>query len=105
MESLTPRISDMRSGRLSILQIRGVDNLRNINVTHNSYIYATMIFTASYVMFWMCADPLRGQLGGSWAPEIEAVQGVVGSRPDRDIISRVALVKDGDDLVARGRVK
>ncbi len=57
-------------------------------------------------------------MGGSWALEIEtflgleslgecllAVQGVGGSRPDRDIISGVALVKGRDDLVTRDRVK
>jgi hypothetical protein len=34
-------------------------------------IYAPMIYTAPYVMFLMRADPLRGQVGGGWALEIE----------------------------------
>jgi hypothetical protein len=34
-------------------------------------IYAPMIYTAPYVMCLMCADPLRGQVGGGWALEIE----------------------------------
>jgi len=63
MELLTPSITDMRSGRLSVLQIRGVDNLRNTNVTHNSYWCTYVLYgPAPYVMFWMCADPLRGQV-------------------------------------------
>jgi hypothetical protein len=109
----------MRSGRLSVLQIRGVDYLRNTNVTHNSYLCTYDLYgPAPFVMFWMCADSIRGQVEGSWALEIEtflgieplgechlAVQRVGGSRPHRDIISQVALVKDGDDLVARDRVK
>ncbi len=33
--------------------------------------YAPVIFTARYVMFWMRADPLRGQVGGGWALEID----------------------------------
>ncbi len=32
--------------------------------------YAPMIYTALYIMFLMRADPLRGQVGGGWAPEI-----------------------------------
>jgi hypothetical protein len=34
-------------------------------------IYAPMIYTAPCVMFLMRADPLRGQVGGGWALEIE----------------------------------
>jgi hypothetical protein len=30
-----------------------------------------MIFTAPYVMLLMMANPLRGQVGGGWALEIE----------------------------------
>jgi hypothetical protein len=30
-------------------------------------IHAPMINTAPYVKFWMRADPLLGQVGGSWA--------------------------------------
>ncbi len=29
-----------------------------------------MIYTTLYVMFLMCADPLRGQVGGGWALEM-----------------------------------
>ncbi len=45
----------------------------------NSYlsIYAPMIYTAPY-MFWMRADPLRGQVRGGWAPEIETFFGPCG---------------------------
>ncbi len=39
--------------------------------------YALMIFRAPYVMFWMHADPLRGQVGGGWALEIETFLGPV----------------------------
>ncbi len=34
-------------------------------------IYAPMIYTAPFIMFWMRAYPLRGQVGGGWALEIE----------------------------------
>jgi hypothetical protein len=34
-------------------------------------IYGPMIFTAPYVMLLMMANPLRGQVGGGWALEIE----------------------------------
>jgi hypothetical protein len=34
-------------------------------------IYGPMIYTAPYVMVLMRADPLRGQVGGGWALEIE----------------------------------
>jgi hypothetical protein len=33
-------------------------------------IYAPMIYTALFIMFWMCAYPLLGQVGGGWALEI-----------------------------------
>jgi hypothetical protein len=36
-----------------------------------------MIYTAPYVMFWMRADPLRGQVGGGWALEIKTFLGPV----------------------------
>jgi hypothetical protein len=36
-----------------------------------------MIYTAPCVMFLMRADPLRGQVGGSWALEIESFLGPV----------------------------
>ncbi len=32
-------------------------------------IYAPMIYTAPCIMFWMCAYPLRGEVGGRWALE------------------------------------
>ncbi len=35
-------------------------------------IYALMIYTARCIMFWMRAYPLRGQVGGGWAREIES---------------------------------
>jgi hypothetical protein len=34
-------------------------------------IYGPMIYMAPYVMVLMRADPLRGQVGGGWALEIE----------------------------------
>jgi hypothetical protein len=34
-----------------------------------------MINTAPYVMFLMRADPLRGQVGGGWALEIDTLLG------------------------------
>ncbi len=40
-------------------------------------IYAPMIYTASYVMFLMRADPLRGQVRGGWALEIKTFLGPV----------------------------
>ncbi len=40
-------------------------------------IYAPMIYTAPYIMFLMCADPLRGQAGGGWALEIDTFLGPV----------------------------
>ncbi len=40
-------------------------------------IYAPMINTAPYVMFWMHADPLQGQVGGVWVLEIETFLGPV----------------------------
>jgi hypothetical protein len=40
-------------------------------------IYALMIYKAPYVIFLMRADPLRGQVGGDWALEIETFFGTV----------------------------
>ena len=40
-------------------------------------IYAPMVYTAPCVMFFMRADPLRGQVGGGWALEIETFLGPV----------------------------
>jgi hypothetical protein len=40
--------------------------------TRQIAIYADMIYTASCIMFWMCAYSLRGQVGGDWALEIES---------------------------------
>jgi hypothetical protein len=38
-------------------------------------IFAPMIYTAPCIMFWMRAYPLRGQVGGGWALEIESFLG------------------------------
>ncbi len=40
-------------------------------------IYTPMIYTEPCIMFWMCAYPLRGQVGGGWAREIESFLGLV----------------------------
>jgi hypothetical protein len=40
-------------------------------------IYAPMIYTAPCIMFWMCAYPFRGELGGGWALEFESFLGAV----------------------------
>ncbi len=40
-------------------------------------IYAPMIYTEPYIMFWMRAYPLRGQVGRGWALEIESFLGPV----------------------------
>jgi hypothetical protein len=40
-------------------------------------IYAPMNYTAPYVMCLMREDPLRGQVGGGWALEIETFLGPV----------------------------
>jgi hypothetical protein len=34
-----------------------------------------MIYTALCIMFWLRAYPLRGQVGGGWALEIESFLG------------------------------
>jgi len=36
-----------------------------------------MIYTAPCVMFLMCADPLRGQVGGGWSLEIKSLLGLM----------------------------
>ncbi len=36
-----------------------------------------MIYTAPCIMVWMRAYPLRGQVGGGWALEIESFLGPV----------------------------
>jgi hypothetical protein len=46
-----------------------------IQCKHKIAIYATLIYTAPYVMFLICADQLRGQVGGGWALEIETLLG------------------------------
>jgi hypothetical protein len=49
-------------------------------------IYAPMIYTAPYIMFWMRAYPLRGQVGGGWALEFESFLGPVKwHRADRRV--------------------
>ncbi len=40
-------------------------------------IYVHMIYTAPCLMFWMRAGPLRGQVGGGLALEIETILGPV----------------------------
>ncbi len=40
-------------------------------------IYAPMIYTALCIMFWMRAYPVRGQVGGGWALNIESFLGPV----------------------------
>jgi hypothetical protein len=40
-------------------------------------IYAPLIYTAPCVLFLMCADTLRGQVGGGWVLEIESFLGPV----------------------------
>jgi hypothetical protein len=45
-----------------------------------------MIYTALYVMVLMRADPLRGQVGGDWAMEIDTFLGPVKwHRADRRV--------------------
>jgi hypothetical protein len=45
-----------------------------------------MIYTAKCIMFWMRAYPLRGQVGGGWALEIESFLGPVQwHRADRRV--------------------
>jgi hypothetical protein len=52
-----------------------VENTNMTNIQKTPSIYAPMIYTAPYVMFLMRADPLRGQVGGGWALEIETFLG------------------------------
>jgi hypothetical protein len=50
--------------------------LNIINITNIEFaIYAPTIYTPPYVPFMMRADPLRGQVGGGWALEIETFWG------------------------------
>jgi hypothetical protein len=37
--------------------------------------FALMIYTALCIMFWMCAYPLIGQVGGGWALEFSSFLG------------------------------
>jgi hypothetical protein len=37
--------------------------------------YAPMIYTALCIMFWMCAYPLLGQVGGGWSLEFSSFLG------------------------------
>jgi hypothetical protein len=43
----------------------------------NITIYAPTIYKAPCIMFWMCAYPLRGELGGGWTLEFESFLGPV----------------------------
>ncbi len=61
-------------------------------------IYAPMIYTPQKVIFLMPADPLRGQVGGGWALEIETwalkwqrAKGRVPFGPKKVEISRAQL--------------
>jgi hypothetical protein len=45
-----------------------------------------MIYTALCIMFWMCAYPLLGEVGGGWALEFSSFFGPkwdssIGSKP------------------------
>ena len=49
-------------------------------------IYASMIYTAPCIMFWIRAYPLRGEVGGGWALEFESFLGPVKwHRADRRV--------------------
>jgi hypothetical protein len=51
--------------------------------------YAPMIYTA-YILFWMRAYPLRGEVGGGWALEFPSFLGPVKwERADRRKIPEV----------------
>ncbi len=39
--------------------------------------YAPMIYTAPYIMFWMRAYPLQGEVGGGWGLELDSFLGPV----------------------------
>jgi hypothetical protein len=44
-----------------------------------------MIYAAPYVIFWMRAYPLRGEVGGGWALEFPSFLGPVnGNEPIRE---------------------
>ena len=58
-----------------------VQNLINLIIA----IYAPMIYTAPCIMFWMCAYPLLGQMGGGWALEFEFLGPVKWHRADRRV--------------------
>jgi hypothetical protein len=82
-----------------------------MQVAHGSAgvaIYAPMLYTAPCVMFLMRADPLRRQVGGSWALEIESFLGPVKRhRADRRVPfwaqkTQAAVVKTG---IGRKRVR
>ncbi len=42
--------------------------------------YAPIIYTALCIMFWICAYPLIGQVGGGWALEFSSFLGPNGTR-------------------------
>ncbi len=58
-------------------------------VTQLLAIYAPMINTAPCIMFWMCAYPLQGQVGGGWALEI-----VKWHRADRRVLFGAQKTRD-----------
>jgi hypothetical protein len=52
--------------------------------TFDFTIYASMIYTAPCIMFWMRVYPLRGEVGGGWALEFPSFLGLVKwERADR----------------------
>jgi hypothetical protein len=44
-----------------------------------------MIYTATCIMFWMRAYPIRGEVGGGWALEFESLGYVEWHRADRRV--------------------
>ncbi len=48
-----------------------------VRVQYNYSIYAPMIYTALFIMFWMRAYPLQGQVGGGWALKFKIFLGPV----------------------------
>jgi hypothetical protein len=59
----------------SLVMLGWVDGRRNFSDGGILAIYATMMYTAPYVMFLMRADPLRGKMGRVRALEIETYLG------------------------------
>jgi hypothetical protein len=67
-------------------------------------IYAPMIYTTPRIMFLMRADPLRGQVGGGWALEIEGFLGPVKwHRADRRVPFRAQKLPIFDSFWGKKR--